>query len=254
MKLGVLMLASVLALSAATFKLYLKDGGYHLVREYQLEGDRVRYYSIERSEWEEIPAALVDLERTQAELQRREQRIRQETQSLAEEEQAERELRQEIARVPGEAGVYWVRGAELRALKQAESKIVTNRRRTLLKVLTPVPVVAGKATVELDGPTSATVVDTAMPEFYIRLAADERFGIFRLTPNKEARVVQRWSIIPVTQEIFEEQEEVEVFRRQVGEGLYKIWPKDPLPPGEYAVVEYTAGKGKLQVWDFAYRP
>lgn len=254
MKLLVLMLAGVLAANAATFKLYLKDGSYHLVREYQVEGDRVRYYSIERSEWEEIPTRLVDLERTLAELQRSEQRIREETKALAEEEQAERELRQEIARVPAETGVYWVKGDGLLPLKQAESKVVTNKRRSVLKVLTPVPIVAGKATVELDGPASAAVVDTPMPEFYIRLAAEERFGIFRLTPKKDARVVQRWSIIPVTKEIFEEQEEVEVFRHQVGEGLYKIWPKAPLPPGEYAVVEYTAGKGNIQVWDFAYRP
>lgn len=254
MKVLLMMLAGLLAANAATFKLYLKDGGYHLVREYQVSGDRVRYYSIERSEWEEIPLALVDLERTQGELRGRQERLREETKALAEEEQAERELRQEIARVPLETGVYLVQGNTLRPLKQAESKIVTNKRRSVLRVLTPVPIVAGKATVELDGPASATVLDTPSPEFYIRLAAEERFGIFRLTPKKDARVVQHWSIIPVTKEIFEEQQEVEVFRRQVAEGLYKIWPKEPLRPGEYAVVEYTAGKGNIQVWDFAYRP
>jgi hypothetical protein len=52
---------------AANLKLYLKDGGYHLVREYKVESDRVRYYSVERSEWEEIPLDLVDLKRTQSE-------------------------------------------------------------------------------------------------------------------------------------------------------------------------------------------
>ncbi|MDW8353995.1 MAG: hypothetical protein RMK57_05635 [Bryobacterales bacterium] len=247
------LLAVALSLSAATVKLYLKDGGYHLVREYQVSGDRVRYYSIERREWEEIPLALVDLERTQAEVRARQERLRHEAEALAQEEQAERALREEIARVPQETGVYWIHGGQLKPLKQAESKVVTNKRRSVLRVLTPVPIVAGKATVELDGAASAYVVDTPVPEFYIRLAADERFGILRLTPKKDARVVQRWSIIPVTQEIFEEHEEIEVFRLQVGEGLYKIWPKQPLSPGEYAVVEYTAGKGNIQVWDFAYR-
>ena len=52
---------------AANIKLYLKDGGYHLVREYQVQPDRVRFYSVERSEWEEIPLDLVDLKRTEAE-------------------------------------------------------------------------------------------------------------------------------------------------------------------------------------------
>ena len=39
----------------ATFKLYLKDGDYHMVREYQVLDDRVRYFSTERGDWEEIP-------------------------------------------------------------------------------------------------------------------------------------------------------------------------------------------------------
>ena len=43
---------------AANIKLYLKDGDSHLVREYEVKGDRVRYYSVERGDWEEIPLAL----------------------------------------------------------------------------------------------------------------------------------------------------------------------------------------------------
>lgn len=52
---------------ADNFKLYLKDGDFHLVREYQVVEDRVRYYSIERSEFEEVPLDLVDLKKTDAE-------------------------------------------------------------------------------------------------------------------------------------------------------------------------------------------
>src|SRR5215467_15308432 len=46
-------------------KLVLKDGNYQLVREYIRNGDRVRYYSLERADWEEIPASMIDWAATQ---------------------------------------------------------------------------------------------------------------------------------------------------------------------------------------------
>jgi hypothetical protein len=248
------LLICVLTASAATVKLYLKDGSYQLVREYKVENDRVRFFSTDRGEWEEIPLDLVDLPKTQTEIKQREEARREEAAAIDAEDKAEREARREVERVPMAAGAYLVEEDKLVALKPGESNVVTNKRRRLLKAISPIPMVPGKATVELNGPHASAGTSNREPEFYIRLSDEERFGIVRLAVHKGNRIVENVTIVPVANENVEEPDIVETFRKQVGDLVYKIWPSKPLEPGEYAVVEYTEGKMNMQVWDFFIAP
>lgn len=250
----VLLLLPASILFAATVRLYLKDGTYQLVREYKVQGDRVSFYSTDREEWEEMPAALVDLEKTQAEIKRREESAREEAATIDAEEKAEREARREIQRVPAGEGAYLVEGEKIIPMKPGESKVVTDKKRSVLKALSPIPMVTGKATLELDGPHGTLGTANREPEFYLRLSAEERFGMVRLGEHKGNRVVEKLTVIPVTKDTVEEPDLVDTFRKQVGDMVYKIWPAKPLEPGEYAIVEYTEGKLNMQVWDFFIAP
>ncbi|MGD0360187.1 MAG: hypothetical protein ABSC93_04930 [Bryobacteraceae bacterium] len=240
---------------AANIKLYLKDGGFHVVREYKVEGDRINYYSVERSQWEEIPLELVDLKRTESEVAERQSALSEETKVVAEEEKAIREARAEVAKIPQDPGVYYVENNTVKPIQVAESKVHNNKGRTVLKVLSPIPVVSGKSTLELDGLHSENILNNPEQEFYIQLSAEERFGIVKLTPEHGIRLVEKITVVPVTKEVIEEPIEVQVFRKQMTQdGLYKLWPMKPMEAGEYAVIQYTPGKTNMQVWDFAIKP
>ena len=241
---------------AANERLYLKDGTNQIVREYQVQGDRVHYYSIERSDWEDIPLDLVDLKRTEGEIAAKKAAVEEDVKAVAAEEKVVREQKREVRKIPQDPGVYQlIDGKELRILQLAESKVRTNKRRSVLKVLSPVPIVSGKATLEVDNTHANYFVETSTPEFYIQLATDEQFGIIRLTPKENYRIAEKITVMPVTKEMVEEPEEVEIFRTEAASGgLYKIWPQKPLEPGEYAVVEATPGKINMQIWDFAWSP
>src|SRR5580704_1230255 len=229
-----LLFVFVFTLSAANLKLYLKDGGFQLVREYKVDDDRVTYYSVERSDWEEIPTDLVDLKRTSAEASARQEAQTKEAQEVADEQAAARESRQEILKIPRDPGVYRLEDGQLRVFTAAECTLHNSKGRNVLRVL--VPVVSGKATLDTPGEHSPNIVTESTPEFFLQLSETENFGIVKLTPGKGVRIVEQISVMPVVKESDETREIIPTFSKQLSDnGLYKVWPQDPLPQGEYAV-------------------
>lgn len=245
---------AALTLSAAPLKLYLKSGADMLVREYELKEDRIRYYSLDRSQWEEIPARLVDLEKTEAESARQTRRLESMRAESSAERAAERKARTELHNVPIDDGLYWYKDDKAAAVPQNDIIEEKSGKRKILRALAPVPIVAGKRKLLIEGESAEFAVDEAAPVFFIRDTSITYFGIVRLAKEEDQRLVQIIQNAGPDNQLFEEQEEVEVFRQQLASGVYRVWPTEPLPAGEYAFINYTPGEGDIRVWSFSLKP
>ena len=94
-------------------RLILKDGSYQMVTRYEVKGDRVRYKSAERDEWEELPSSLVDWPATEKYEKDRATSAIPEAKALDKETDAERAAEEshlpQVApglRLPEESGVF----------------------------------------------------------------------------------------------------------------------------------------------------
>lgn len=253
-----LLLIATLALpllAAGRISLYLAGGGDLIVSEYEVLEDRVRYYSVERAQWEEIPLELVDLERTQKEQARRERRLASMRRETEREKAAERKARTELHNVPIEDGVYFYLNDQAVPVRQAEIETQKSSKRGFLQAISPAPIIPGKRKLTIAGARSDFVVGEAKPIFYIRDPSLSNFTLVK-TPldKKDQRLVQVVNIVPQAEERLEQQETIEIFRKQLAPGVYRVWPVEPLEPGEYAIVDFVPGEESLRAWDFRYEP
>jgi hypothetical protein len=171
---------SVTASTPRGIHLTLKDGTVHVVREYRKDGDRVHYYSIERHEWEELPATLVDWDATakqNAEIEKASTELvakvhkQEEVKRMDNVTDIDASLRVGVgAFLPSGEGMFVVEGSSVRILDQVDSAFRTDRKRAIAQVLTPVPIVTGRKNMIIAGTHAKLRLRTATPEFYLREA------------------------------------------------------------------------------------
>ena len=243
----------------ANIKLYMKDGSYQLVSSYEVRGDRVRYYSLERSEWEEVPKTLVDLEATQRAVEEEKAAHQKELQEAKQldEEKHEKPQNQgyEVApgvRLPQEEGIYTYDGLRVIRLLQSSAELMTDKRRAALMLALPGPLLKSRTLVVLTGPKAAVRLSQPLPVFYVQSGDDlgAKLALIQVKPGKQARLVEKVETRGGSGKTTELREAVPLERTQAAPGLYRLKPTRALETGEYALGELVQEKLSLDLWDF----
>jgi len=242
-------------------KLILMDGTYQLAREYAVEGDRVRYWSVERSQWEEIPTNLVDWDAThkaEAEQAGRDAELKakihaSQVAQLTKDIDVDRSLEIKPGLfLPDAIGFYALdRDKLIREMKQSTAVIKTSTGREVERIMSGVPMIPSKRTMEIPGERAAMRLATAEPEFFMR-PADERepqFRLLRAQVKGGHRVIDSISIHFTGQETHNATD-IEIQTWTPATGVFRYTVDERLEPGEYAFVEMTGEGISGYVWDF----
>jgi hypothetical protein len=258
-------------------KLVLKDGTFQLVRSYERNGDRVRYYSMERGAWEEIPAAMVDWDATakaEVETAKADEALLSKVHTQEEARKIETTLDVDaslqiapgVFLPPGE-GMFVIQGRSVTPLPQVGSEVKTDKKTVLKQILSPIPIVPSKHNVEIPGAKATLRVNSEAPEFYLREAPPdpdrdapaqrsgrpEEYGpeveLVRATVKGNKRQLESIRNL-FGQELSQDRNSVSIQRWEVARTVYRFTLSQPLPPGEYALAEILRDGMSLYVWDF----
>ena len=268
-------------------RLILKDGSYQAVTKWEVKGDRVRYYSSEREDWEELPNALVDWPATEKyEKDRSAGASAPEAVQLDKEIEHDRDLEEaklpEVApglRLPESSGVYLLdtfqNEPQIVEIQQAEGDINRNTKGNIFRGAIN-PIAGLKQTIELDGTHAPVQAHVDVPAFYLKpddpdnpsqtlqpqqpqqpqaaIVPFDRFRIVRTEVKNGKRIVGDVKR-QVTGKISQEEHLVKTTITNVTGGWLKLTPIESLAPGEYAIVEMMGKEGmNLYVWDFGVNP
>ncbi len=264
-------------------RLIMTDGSYQDVVRWELKGDRVRYLSAERYEWEEVPSSLVDWPATEK-WEKERGSLSPEAKEASAAEEAERKEEEAKSptvapglRLPSQGGVYLLDDyqgqKQLDELVQSGSEINKQTGRNILRAAIN-PLSVAKQSIELKGERARIQAHETRPPIYINVEdtdpdaggaakvtasapppeATQRFRIVRLEKKKDSRVVGNLKVA-ITGSVKQQQSFVDATVTPLPGGWMKIVPATPLTTGEYAIVEMLSPKEiNLYVWDFGVDP
>ena len=260
-------------------RLILKDGSYQSVTKYEVKSDRVRYFSAERGEWEEVPNSLVDWDATNKFEQGRSQyKLAPEAVELDKQLEAERKAEQarspQVApglRLPDDSGVFlldaYQNQAQLVELQQSGGEVENHTKAKILRSAVN-PLAGARQTVELPGSHAKIQSHTLVPSLYLNIGAGatastseadplapaERFKLVRMEIKGGKRIAGSMKT-GVTGKTKSDARFVASTVSVLTGGWVKVTPSDPLSSGEYAVAEMLGKEGmNVYVWDFGVNP
>ena len=251
-----------------TKRLILKDGSYQMVSKYDIQGDRIHYFSVERFEWEDLPVSLVDWDATkkyEADLSKGKARVHVETPEEREEREKEEANSPEILpglRLPGTGGVFLLDEfngqPELVEILQNGSELNQANKKSVLRTAIN-PIGSSKHPFELKGPHARIQSHVAAPTIYLDIdqaaltdiPLTDRFRIVRSAAKNDVRVIGNLKVT-FSGKASQEGNFIPTRVEKIGTGeWFKVTPERALPPGEYAVVEMLSPQEiNLYVWDF----
>jgi hypothetical protein len=241
-------------------KLFLKDGSFELVREYQIQGDRVRYYNLDSSSWEIMPADLVDWDATkkaEAVEAKREAALNAKVQTQEAERviapldiDASLEVAPGVFLPPG-VNLFAFDGKTVLPIPQAETSSKISKGRLLEQVMIPVPIVPSRQNVSIPGAHAKFRVHDSQPEFYLRVAdnREPHLELIRAKAHGDARLIEHLDAL--FGEKAEMRDTIPMQKWEVAQGVYRFTLSQALAPGEYALAQTLDEEGmSLYVWDF----
>lgn len=238
----------------------MKDGSFQIVSSYALDGDRVRYFSVERAEWEEIPSSLVDWPATKkAEADQEKTDAALTTKLKVDEEAVARgpvdvdasyEVAPGVFLPPGE-GFFLLDNHAVFPLKQAPASAKRAKGHFVEQIAVPLPVIPSRTSVDLSGEHASLRTTNPTPEFYFRTKDLAQPEIELIAAHVQANKRHIENIDRLFGQQTFKGKSIPLQEWQVAKGLYRFTLGQSLAPGEYALVQFSSQEGlDLLVWDF----